>query len=919
MNYKLVVRLFFIWLYVISINGQHKEQLLTVINSISTVNEKQIVLDSLLQTNVKNLTSVELADYYHDYAYQWYFKKRWLEENRKEFLEEAIILFEKSIALKKGEDNPNSSSIIRTLYNLGVLCKENNEFFKAIDAFLEITTFKKADKKTMYGYRELGRTYSILGDYYKALANNDEAILLAKKNTFLKEKLIEGYLNHADIYSLMGYQEYSNQIRTNIKKADSLLKNNLVKTSKYRDRIYQIEGNRLLRNKKYSDAINCFNKVLENLHPLDSFNRASVYNSIGLSFLFVKQFDTARSYIQKSIEYDPSFTAAYENMGDLYIENKEFSKGLLEYQRAIQYNTISNEKLRVDGLISKDELEVAINKYYLLHHLIQKANGWMQYYHFDKNRDHLKEALATFKTADQLVDIIRFESTEYKSKLFWREKGASLYMKAVEACYLLKQPEEAYYFMEKNKALLLLEDITNEQAKENAQLPVKVARREFELKQAIYLLENELNISKDKSGDQVQSLKDKIYASKDKYERFVDSIALAFPKYATNKKKITVLPYKTFETKYVSNEEMVLQYILNKDQGYGLLTAKDESVFFEIKDVTSLQEHIYTLRKQSSQLFQEKEDLIVYHENANKVFQQIIPDRVYQKIKGKKLTILPDYTLQQVSFDVLTTSKQKYSYLIKDTEIRYGYSISYLDRNKDIKRTSKYPFIGFAPVTFETKGLADLVLSKEEVSSISGLLSGNSLTEEKATKSNFLDTIALYKVIHLSTHADIGTTEDPWIAFKDEKLSLNEIYATKNQSEMVVLSACKTSLGELRQGEGVMSLARGFFHSGANSVVSSLWATNDKSSKELMIDFYKELNTGVTKAAALRSAKLNYINSHYGTELSPFYWGGVILIGDNATLSLSSGFFETYWIGIIMIMVVLTALLFYVGRNRSVS
>lgn len=895
MNSKNILVFILLITFPVCLQGQYQKELAAIISSVEETSVKQQQLDSFFNFNKHYIPQIALADCYHDYGYKWYYK-RWAKEYKQNLLDSSLLYTEKAAKIKRVLVDTDKVSLKKTLYNLGNMYSKKNDFFGAVSIFNELIEIKPIDSKTLSGYRALGNSYAKIGDFDKALNIIDYAIMITNNDTIYREKLIQNYLKRADIYSLKGRKEYSLQIQLDLQKVDSILEISQFEKAKYQKQIYQIEGNRLLKTKNYVEAIPYFIKVLNELYSKDSINKAIVYNSLGNSYLHLMDKNKAHFNLEKSISYNSKFTPAYENKGDIYIANQEYKAGMLEYQNAINYSISGSFKLQFDDTINKEALELTVNKYDLLHHLIQKANGWVKYYHFDNNQNHLLQALETFKMADQLVDIIRFESTEYKSKLFWREKGAALYMKAVETCYLLQKPKAAYYFLEKNKALLLLEDITNEQAKENAKLPDHIAQQEYEFKQRIYLSENELNISKNKSKDTIQQLKDKIYKEKRTYEKFVDSIAHAYPEYAENKKKIKVLPYSKFKANYISDQEIVLQYILNKNQGYGLLTTTNESVFFEIDDVEGLQENILTLGKQSSQWFKNKEQLTAYHTNANSIFKQILPQQVYELSIGKKLTVLPDYTLQNISFDALPTATKHHSYFIKDAEIRYAYSMSYLDSKSQIKYTPEYPFMGFAPVTFPKQELGDLTLSKEEVISISDLLKGNILIEENATTSNFRDTISQFKVIHLSTHADISDIENPWIAFSDKKLSLNEIYATKNQSDMVVLSACKTSLGEVKEGEGVMSLARGFFYSGAKSVVSSLWSANDKSNQELMVAFYKGLDEGLPKSTALRDAKLSYINTHQGSELSPFYWGSLILIGDNTPISFSQNLFGRYWI-----------------------
>lgn len=159
--------------------------------------------------------------------------------------------------------------------------------------------------------------------------------------------------------------------------------------------------------------------------------------------------------------------------------------------------------------------------------------------------------------------------------------------------------------------------------------------------------------------------------------------------------------------------------------------------------------------------------------------------------------------------------------------------------------------------------------------------------------------------MHLATHANASNETSPWIAFKNEKLYLNELYTIKNQAELVVLNACNSSLGKINNGEGIFSLARAFFYSGANSVVSSLWNVNDKSNTEITISFYNYLKEGKTKSAALRQAKLDYLTSHSLSESSPYYWSSLILIGDNSAIELNDNLLINSILGVLFLLFVI--------------
>ena len=210
--------------------------------------------------------------------------------------------------------------------------------------------------------------------------------------------------------------------------------------------------------------------------------------------------------------------------------------------------------------------------------------------------------------------------------------------------------------------------------------------------------------------------------------------------------------------------------------------------------------------------------------------------------------------------------------------------------------------------------MASLTRSKEEVGFGAAQFSATTFLYDTATKENFINNSLGSSIIHLASHSNASDTENPWIAFNDEKLTLDELYLTRNSADLVVLSACETSLGELNQGEGVMSLSRGFFNTGANSVLSTLWNVNDKSSSEIIIDFYKQLKKGKTKSEALRQAKLNYLDTHKLSELSPYYWASFVLIGDANSMSLPPNYTFYY---ILLLVTLIGSISFSIYKKRK--
>ena len=119
-----------------------------------------------------------------------------------------------------------------------------------------------------------------------------------------------------------------------------------------------------------------------------------------------------------------------------------------------------------------------------------------------------------------------------------------------------------------------------------------------------------------------------------------------------------------------------------------------------------------------------------------------------------------------------------------------------------------------------------------------------------------------------------GTTDGVFTAEKVLGLRLRG-------TDMVVLSACETGLGEIRSGEGVYGLRRAFTQAGAKSLVMSMWSVPDRETQELMLGFYRHITAGMTRSRALRKAVLEQkriVQERFG-HANPFFWGAFVFLG----------------------------------------
>jgi CHAT domain-containing protein len=168
-----------------------------------------------------------------------------------------------------------------------------------------------------------------------------------------------------------------------------------------------------------------------------------------------------------------------------------------------------------------------------------------------------------------------------------------------------------------------------------------------------------------------------------------------------------------------------------------------------------------------------------------------------------------------------------------------------------------------------------------------------------------------YPITHLATHAAFvqGQPDESFIVFGDgERVTLRDIRRWNlPNTDLIVLSACETAVGEQQLGSGVEILGLGYQmqQAGARAAIASLWQVNDGGTQVLMNAFYAALSQGMTKAEALRQAQNALITGNFSSQENgtragiaiinaqqglsrqviaslnhPYYWSPFILIGN---------------------------------------
>jgi CHAT domain-containing protein len=242
---------------------------------------------------------------------------------------------------------------------------------------------------------------------------------------------------------------------------------------------------------------------------------------------------------------------------------------------------------------------------------------------------------------------------------------------------------------------------------------------------------------------------------------------------------------------------------------------------------------------------------------------------------GSLITIEPHGPLLMLPFAALRDAQGRY--LLERFTLHYVPAISLLDFTRKEAPPARHFLLVADPAGLpngaDGKALPALPGSRREVAAIARLVpvSDVKLLEGKdASEQQVRDLSGKNSVVHFATHGIIRDDRpfDSYLALgasgagkdRDGRLTAQEIYALRLQSDLVFLSACRSGLGKVT-GDGMMGLTRAFLYAGAPSVIASLWDVADEPTYRLVPAFYRSWLQGKSKSAALRSAQLELLRA----------------------------------------------------------
>ncbi|MEA5568229.1 CHAT domain-containing tetratricopeptide repeat protein [Anabaena sp. UHCC 0399] len=823
---------------------------------------------------------------------------------------QAMKKFEEALALYQTAGDRTSQAPI--LIYMGKTHSDFGEKQTAQDYYkqgLSIYQHLKDKSGQATTLNNIGKIYSELGEKQKALDYYHQALPLRRQ---VKDKRGEAITlnNIGAIYAFLGEQQkaldyYNQSLPLKIQVGDKASWANTINSI---GKVYLDLGDE-------QKALDYFNQsLLLSQQGKDKTNEAIALNNIGIVHSNLGNQQKALDYFQQSlplfaIAEDKSGTAiALNNLGKVYAK-------LGKQQTALDYYIQS------------------LNLFQQLGSKPREAQNLYDIASLERDQGNLKTAQSRIETSLKIVENLRSQLLSQELRTSYFATVQDYYQLYIDLLMQLhkQQPDQGYdkqalQASERARARSLLELLSEANADIRQGVEPKLLSQERLLQQKLDVLETQQVelLSRKNTESEAQALETQIATLLEQYKQIQAQIRAISPRYAalTQPQPLTL---RQIQQQVLDDNTLLLEYSLGEKRSYLWAVTNKNIVSYELPKRADIEAAVQKFRQDIISPY------LKHSPSINKLSQLILAP-VAQQLERKRLVVVSDGALQYVPFAALITPNSqpssKYEPLLLKHEIITLPSASTLDilrqeqkgrklapktlavladpvfRSNDERlqgKLSRPPLVSNLDNLALSRSVSDsginferLRFTRQEAEAILALVPHHKgkpaldFTASRQTATS--EELSQYRIIHFATHG-IFNSKHPELSgvvlslFDDKGmpqngfLRLRDIFNLNLQSELVVLSACQTGLGEEIKGEGLVGLTRGFMYAGSPRVVVSLWSVDDQATSELMQRFYQQmLQARLKPAAALRNAQIEIWRKQ--KYAAPYYWAAFTLQGE---------------------------------------
>jgi CHAT domain-containing protein len=820
-------------------------------------------------------------------------------------IKEAIVFFESASTQLEKINLPIADSLLGwNLYLLGGRYLNQSDYREAstffVKSFEVIQKIQHPQKILPYIYNDLALTYAGSGELSKAVASQKKGLSMIK-----------------DPKNVGFYQSY----------------------------ITDQFGGLLMQAGQPKEALIFFRKQQQKMvkeKNVSSSDWSDIWENIGIAETNIGNGKVAEAAFDSSIMYlneiyameNPKKGRIFHQKAAFLLNNGDLLAALESNRKAIsQYlktDTLKLVDIEIVGF-SSDLFELFTQKATIESRLFEQKKG---------DFELLKRSVQSFETASNLLDNVRSNFGNARSKMELTANATIFYESAIESANTLfqqtKDPiwfKKAFFFAEKSKSVQLL-----------------AASRESGWQNA---LENAEAQGLDENNADFRAARDSVFYLKNAQRQFLADLKKQFPNYFKSKMDVRVAEVGDIQNALskTPNSCLVEWFWGRKSCFIFKIDAKNGIRLEENPMTPSLLANVdlvwQTLR--TPPVLDNEATVRAFVQQSSLLFETILKPVFGAEKLPENLVFVPDGALARLPLETLILDKidpdsaiswRKLPYLMQQSMVDYAFSATLFIEKKQPSRASK-SLAAFAPdyknapsKIASTRGemtifpglrggFRALENNQPEAQKIAEITKGHAFLAENATETQFKAVAGNFSKLHFAMHAlpNDSLPELSQLVFSengnatdDGRLYAWELCGLPLDADLVSLSACETGVGRVQRGEGVQSLARAFRQAGCPNLVMSLWQANDASTEKIMTDFYQNLAANDRQATALGKAKRVFLDKTEDSRLThPFFWATFVRIGaaNSATSTTPQN-----WIFGILIAAALCALLYFLFKKR---
>lgn len=862
-------------------------------------------------------------------AMQYYYLERY---------SEAEALLEQSLVLWRQELGDRHPRVAEDLSGLALVYRVQGRYDEALPLYEEALSIDREQlgehPNTAQSLQNLADVLRWYGRYSEAAAAHEEATAIRRHILGDRHSAVAASLhNTAEIYKLLGF--YS--------EAEQLLNDALSIYREVYSSTHQSISNALndlagihVEQGRYAEAEAALEEAIALRRSSDSENLESSANNLAVVYMLQGRYDEAQPLYEEALalrqeqqgDRSPAVAQSLNNLSENFTAQGNYTAAITYAQEGL---SIRRERVGDRSIVVAQSLGNLFNAYLAQGNISQALPSLREA--LDIEEFHLSNNLSSLTDVQRQAYAVTLASST--------QKAISLHLQTApqssDAAHL------ALTTLLRRKGRLLDAGIDNLQnlrsylteADRGNIHQLMVARQEL----AAFLFNPDSDIPSDQYLTRVNELEAAVNQLEQNLARQSASfqaettpveVAAVQARIPSDGVLVEYVRYQPFDARAAADpwgSDRYAAYLLFPN---GQITAVDLGDAATID--TAIRSFIQLLQDRRADFTTRQATITVevdpnYITNVTSEIRSLVYDPIARYLSDRThLLISPDSQLNRLPFEALQTNDQRY--LVEQ------YQISYLNSGRDLLRLGTTPPSSSPPVVLANPNYDEAIALPNPYNRRSldlrtlqvGALPGTAreaealrsllpnaviLTESYATEEALKD-VQAPAILHIATHG-FFLAEQPIVPSPSSSVpilgSLNEHPLLRSglalagfnprrsdrddgvltaleaaslnlfSTQLVVLSACDTGIGDIANGEGVYGLRRAFAIAGADTQLMSLWQVSDDGTQSLMARYYRYLTEGMGRGEALRAVQLDMIRQ--GGEYShPYYWSAFILTGN---------------------------------------